>query len=555
MKRGGVISIWFFIGTSLLVNGILIFGASVYQLFNPPQQEVVLYRLHAGVWWGAILAIAERCIASTTRPARAVLERFQQFAELIMASKKNMTMGLIVGNRGFFPDHLAKTGREEMLQALQRAGFEVVALTPEQSKYGAVETHEEAKRCAELFRAKAGVIDGVVVTLPNFGDERAIADTLRLARLHVPVLIQATPDTPGKMGITHRRDSFCGKMSACNNLRQYGIPYSLTTVHTETPDSPEFTSDLAWFAAVCRIVNGLRNLRIGSLGARPTAFNTVRYSEKLLEASGISVETLDLSEVLGRISRMKDHDEAAVQKLQSIQKYVSTTDVPPAALLKMAKLGAVVDDWMKATDVQISAVQCWTSLEENLGVVPCTVMSMMSDSLLSSACEVDICGVLGMHALQLASETPSALLDWNNNYGSDPNKAVCFHCSNLPKHFFREVKMDYQAIIAGTVGKENTFGTCVGLVKSGAMSFARFSTDDVHGRIRGYSGSGRFTDDPLETFGGAGVVEIPHLQKLLRYICENGFEHHVAANFSSVAPALHEATTRYLGWDMYAHSA
>jgi L-fucose isomerase-like protein len=357
------------------------------------------------------------------------------------------------------------------------------------------------------------------------------------------------------MGITHRRDSFCGKMSACNNLRQYGIPYSLTTVHTETPDSPEFSSDLAWFAAVCRIVNGLRNLRIGSLGARPTAFNTVRYSEKLLEASGISVETLDLSEVLGRISRMKDSDEAAVRKLQAIQTYVSTSDVPQAALLKMAKLGAVVDDWMKATDVQISAVQCWTSLEENLGVVPCTVMSMMSDSLLSSACEVDICGVLGMHALQLASETPSALLDWNNNYGSDPNKAVCFHCSNLPKHFFREAKMDYQAIIAGTVGKENTFGTCVGLVKSGSMSFARFSTDDAHGKIRGYAGSGRFTDDPLETFGGAGVVEIPQLQKLLRYICENGFEHHVAANFSSVAYAVHEATTRYLGWDMYCHPA
>ncbi len=471
-----------------------------------------------------------------------------------MASKKRMTMGLIVGNRGFFPDHLAKTGREEMLQTLQNAGFDVVALTPEQSKYGAVETHEEAKRCAELFRSKDTAIDGVIVTLPNFGDERAIADTLRLTRLNVPVLIQATPDTPAKMGITHRRDSFCGKMSACNNLKQYGIPYSLTTLHTETPDSAEFARDLEWFAGVCRVVKGLRNLRIGALGARPTAFNTVRYSEKLLEASGISIETLDLSEVLGRISRMKDDDAAAVQKLQSIQKYVSTSNIPPAALLKMAKLGAVVDDWMKATDLQISAVQCWTSLEENLGVVPCTVMSMMSDSLLSSACEVDVCGVLGMHALQLASETPSALLDWNNNYGSDPNKAVCFHCSNLPKHFFREVKMDYQAIIAGTVGKENTFGTCVGLVKSGAMCFARFSTDDANGRIRGYTGSGRFTDDPLETFGGAGVVEIPGLQKLLRYICENGFEHHVAANFSSVAPAVHEAATRYLRWDMYAHA-
>jgi L-fucose isomerase-like protein len=472
-----------------------------------------------------------------------------------MASKRKMTMGLIVGNRGFFPDHLAKSGREDMLQVLQTAGIDVIALDPQQSKYGAVETHEEAKRCAELFRSKGDAVDGVIVTLPNFGDERAIADTLRLARLNVPVLIQATPDAPAKMGITHRRDSFCGKMSACNNLKQYGIPYSLTSLHTEALDSLEFANDLEWFAAVCRVVKGLHNLRIGAIGARPAAFNTVRYSEKLLEANGVSVETLDLSEVLGRISRMKDDDAAAQQKLQSIQTYVSTSGIPNAALLKMAKLGAVIDDWMKSTDVQISAVQCWTSLEENLGVVPCTLMSMMSDSLLSSACEVDVCGVLGMHALQLASETPSALLDWNNNYGNDPNKAVCFHCSNLPKHFFADVRMDFQEIIAGTVGKDNTFGTCVGRVKAGAMCFARFSTDDTTGQIRGYSGSGRFTDDPLETFGGAGVVEIPGLQKLLHYICENGFEHHVAANFSSVAPAVHEAATRYLGWQMYAHAA
>ena len=475
--------------------------------------------------------------------------------ETHMTKKRNMTMGLIVGNRGFFPDHLAKSGREEMIHVLQRAGMDVVVLAPEASKQGAVETYDEAQRCAELFRSKADAIDGVIVTLPNFGDERAIADSLRLSRLAVPVLVQATPDNAAKMTITHRRDSFCGKMSTCNNLRQYGIPYSLTTLHTENPDSPEFAKDLDWFAAVCRVVKGLRNLRIGSLGARPTAFNTVRYSEKLLETSGISVETLDLSEALGRIERLKDDDEAVSRKLESIRTYVITADIPQPALLKMAKLGAVIDEWMRATHLQVSAVQCWTSLEENLGVVPCTVMSMMSESLLSSACEVDVCGVLAMHALQLASESPSALLDWNNNYGNDPNKAVCFHCSNLPKSFFNNVKMDFQAIIAGTVGKDNTFGTCVGRVKAGPMSFARFSTDDVNGEIRGYSGEGRFTDDPLETFGGAGVVEIPRLQKLLHYVCENGFEHHVAANLSSVAPAIHEATSRYLGWNMYSHQA
>jgi L-fucose isomerase-like protein len=471
------------------------------------------------------------------------------------SAKRQMTLGMIVGNRGFFPDHLARSGHQEMRAALESAGVKVIALTEAESKFGAVETRQEARRCADLFKHHREAIDGVVITLPNFGDERAIADTLRMAGLAMPVLVQATPDTPGRMSIRDRRDSFCGKMSACNNLAQYGIPYSLTTLHTVMPQSADFRRDLEWFLSVCRVVKGLRRLRIGAIGARPTAFNTVRYSEKILEANGISVETIDLSEVLGRIARMNDDDPVAQHKLQSIRKYVSTQSIPDAALLKMSKLGAVIDGWMRDTEVAISAIQCWTSLEEYFGVVPCTVMSMMSNEGMSSACEVDIAGVVGMHALQLASETPSALLDWNNNYSDDPDKAVCFHCSNLPKHFFQDVRMDFQEIIAGTVGKENTFGTCVGRVKAGPMSFARFSTDDREGKIRGYVGEGTFTDDSLETFGGAGVVRIPHLQKLLRYICERGFEHHVSANFSTVAAAVHEAATRYLGWDMYWHRA
>jgi len=342
-------------------------------------------------------------------------------------------------------------------------------------------------------------------------------------------------------------------MSACNNLMQYGIPYSLTTLHTVRPDSKDFQSDLSWFAAVCRVANGMRDLRVGSIGARPAAFNTVRYSEKILESQGISVETVDLSEILGRIARLKDKDSKVEGKLAEIRKYVPSGGVPDSALIKMAKLGSVIDEWMKQTDVKISAVQCWTAMEEYFGVVPCTIMSMMSNNLIPSACEVDVCGTLSMYALALASETPSALLDWNNNYGDNPNKAVCFHCSNLPKHFFEEVRMDFQQIIAGTVGKENTFGTCVGKVKAGAMSFARFSTNDREGVVRGYVGEGAFTNDPLNTFGGAGVLEIPRMQSLLHYICETGFEHHVAANFSTVASATHEAATRYLGWQMYWH--
>jgi len=469
------------------------------------------------------------------------------------AKKRTMTFGIVVGNRGFFPDHLAKTGREEILSALQAVGAKAIVLGPEESKYGAVETYDESLRCAELFKKHADEMDGIIVTLPNFGEERGIVDAIRLSGLKVPVLVQATPDRSENMTIAVRRDSFCGKMSACNNMMQYGIKYSLTTLHTEAVDSAEFKADLEWFSAVCRIVKGLKNLKIGAIGARPTAFNTVRYSERIFETSGISVETLDLSEIFGRIHRMNDHDDMAQSKLAEIKGYVATHGIPDEALLKMAKLGAVIETWMKQTHCTISAVQCWTSMEEYFGVVPCTVMSMMSNDLIPSACEVDVPGVLSMYMLALASGTPSALLDWNNNYGSDPNKCVCFHCSNLPKHFFKDVKMDYQEIIAGTVGKLNTFGTCVGRVKAGAMSYARFSTDDRRGVIRGYTGPGKFTDDPLETFGGAGVAEIPQLQKLLKYICREAFEHHVAANFSDVSKAVHEAAVRYMGWESYYH--
>ncbi len=470
-----------------------------------------------------------------------------------MAAQRTMTFGIVVGNRGFFPDHLAKTGREEIIQVLEAAGAKPIVLGPEDSKYGAVETYVESQRCAELFKKHAEEIDGIIVTLPNFGEERGIVDAIRLSGLKVPVLVQATPDRSDNMTIAVRRDSFCGKMSCCNNMMQYGIKYSLTTLHTEAVSSPEFKADLEWFSAVCRIVKGLKNLKIGAIGARPSAFNTVRYSERILETNGISIEPIDLSEIFGRINRMKDQDDAAQAKLAAIKSYVSTAGIPDTALLKMAKLGAVIDGWMKQTNSTISAVQCWTSMEEFFGVVPCTIMSMMSNNLIPSACEVDVPGVLSMYMLALASETPSALLDWNNNYGTDPNKCVCFHCSNLPKHFFKDVRMDYQEIIAGTVGKENTFGTCVGKVKAGAMSYARYSTDDRRGVIRGYTGPGRFTDDPLETFGGAGVAEIPQLQKLLKYICHEGFEHHVAANFSEVSRAIHEAAVRYLGWESHYH--
>ena len=465
------------------------------------------------------------------------------------------TLGVIIGNRGFFPDILARDGREEVLRLLEQEGYGAVCLTPQDTKFGTVETYADAQKCADLFMQHRDKIAGILVSLPNFGDEKSVADTIRLAGLDVPVLLQAYPDEPGKMLMGGRRDSFCGKLSACNNLWQYGIKFTLTTLHTVAPASDSFKADLKSFAAACRVVKGLKNLRVGVIGARPAPFNTVRFSEKLMEHAGISVETIDLSEIFGRIGRLKDEDPKVEAKIASLKGYVSTRGVPAASLAKMAKFGVVVDNWMQANALAGTSLQCWTAIEEYFGVVPCTLMSLMSDNLLPSACETDMTGMIAMYALQLASGDPSAIVDWNNNYGDDPDKAMIFHCSNLPKHFFEDVKMDSHEILADVVGREKTFGTIVGKLKSGPLTYCRISTDDLRGRMRAYVGEGEITDDRPNSFGGYGVVRVPALQDLLQYLCREGYEHHVSINRSHYGRAIVEALQNYKGWEVYHHEA
>ncbi len=470
-------------------------------------------------------------------------------------ARRPVTLGVIVGNRNFFPKHLVSSGRQVILEVLNDAGIKTLITDENATNYGGLETLREAQLTAEFFRAHRDQIDGILVTLPNFGQEKAIANALKLADLNVPILIHAFPDDAANMTLADRRDSFCGKMSACNNLHQYGIPYTLTSLHTVDPRSDSFKADLQRFAAVCRVVRGLRSARIGAIGARPGDFNTVRYSEKLLERNGVSVETLDLSEIFGRIERLADDDSAVIAKRAEIQRYANTSDVPDLSLLRMSKLGVVMDTWIEDLSLDATAVQCWTSMEEYFGVVPCTIMSMASNRLNPSACETDVVGAVAMYAMALASGKPSALLDWNNNYGDDPDKAVVFHCSNLPKDVFvDEIPiMHYQEILAGTVGAENAYGAIYSRIRENPFTYLRVSTDDLNGKMMAYVGEGAFTHDPLETFGGYGVVHVPRFQELLAYICENGFEHHVAVNQTLIASAVYEALTKYLGWSVYYH--
>jgi L-fucose isomerase-like protein len=460
-------------------------------------------------------------------------------------------LGLMVGNRAGFPDVLVVEGRAALLRRLDELGVDVVAPDESLTRLGAVETWEDARRCASLFRAEAERIDGILVSLPNFGDEKGISDAIRLAGLDVPILVQAFPDDAENLAFGRRRDAFCGKVSVCNNLTQVGAPFSLTSVHTLDPADDEFRDDLGRFISTCRVVRGLRGARLGMVGTRPDAFRTVRFSEKLLEASAISVSVIDLSDIQGRVDRLADGDPRVARKLDDLRSYVTVQGVPVEPLIRMARFAVVLDGWVEDNGLRGVAIQCWDSMQHNFGFSACGIMSLMSDRLMPAACETDVTGLVSMYALKLASGTPSTLADWNNNYGRELDKCVFWHCGYFARTFVPDLVMGQHP----SPDLPNSWGTLHGKAASGALTFARITTDDVAGRIRAYVGEGRITDDPLDTYGTPAVVEIPGLQKLLRHICRGGFEHHVAMNRSLVADSVDDAFGNYMGWDVYRHGS
>lgn len=470
---------------------------------------------------------------------------------------KKVTFGLIVASRGFFNGELALGARRDLTAQLDKLGIGYHLLPVDATQNGAVETPEDVRKYAQLFDEKRHEIDGIVVVLPNFGDEIAVIETIQRSKLKVPILVQACNDEIDKVDLRGRRDAFCGKLSVCNNLYQYGITFSDTTSHTCDIGSDEFAGDLDRFARVCRTVKGLKNARIGSIGARTGAFQTVRYSEKILQASGITVVTVDLSEILGAAQAIKDDAPEVRAQLDAMASYGRIpAHIKKENIVKQAKLTLAVNRWIEANECDASAIQCWTSVQDNYGCATCLSMSMMSERLMPSACEVDVAGAISMYALALASGAPPALLDWNNNYGNAANKCVGTHCGNFPKSFLGvEPEISNLDVLGTTIGPEKCFGAVKGKVAPGPMTYFRISTDDLLGRVKAYVGEGQFTADPFAMDGGIAVIELPRMRELFTHLCKNGFEHHVAMVRGHHAAVVNEAVGEYMKWSLYNHTA
>lgn len=468
---------------------------------------------------------------------------------------KKICFGVIIGTRAYFNSALAKDVRKHLLKTLEEQGYDYVILPDDATPTGSssIETREDGLKVAEQFRAHRDEIDGIIISLPNFGFEIGIINAIQGADLNVPILVQACDDDNDKVDLDNRRDSFCGKISVCNNLYQYGIPFTDTKYHTYSIYSETFIEDLNKFAAICRVVNGLRHCRIGQIGTRPLGFNTCRASEKLLQRTGITVVPADLSELIFAAQRISDDDPDFKDKMISIPNYAKVPENYSDKVPFIAKFSVAVERWTIANECDALAIQCWDSLEQNYGCAACVTMSMLGNKLLPCACETDIAGAVSMYALTLASNQPSALMDWNNNFAEQRCKCVCTHCGNFPQGFIgnKDLKLAPLGVLGRTLGKVRTFGAVNAKVSSGEFTYFRISTDDPRGCIKSYLGEGTITDDPYGMDGCIAVTEVPNLQRLMKFICRNGFEHHVAACRGKVSDILRDAIENYLGWEIF----
>jgi L-fucose isomerase-like protein len=459
------------------------------------------------------------------------------------------TFALFFGNRGFFPASLQAEARVELPQVLQAAGHKVLMLDAEATRYGAVETHQEGQLFANFLQENRGKFDGVILSLPNFGDENGAVAALKEAG--VPIFIQAYPDEFDRMGPALRRDAFCGKLSIMDLFYQHNLEFTALKPHVVSPSGERFRANLDYFDRLCRVVKGFQNLVVGAIGARTTAFKTVRFDEVALQRVGVTVETFDLAGVLARVQSIDAESGAFKAKLDELKAYTTWDRVPDYALDTITRLGVTLDELIAEYDMDAIAIRCWIELQEQLGISPCVLMGLLNDTGTPAACEVDVLNAVAMAALSLASGRPATVLDWNNNYGKEDDKCILFHCGQVPSDLMTDKgRISDHLILANTVGENRGYGCIAGRIAPTDLTFGSMMTDA--GRVKVYLGDGRFTDDPIpdDFFGVAGVAEVDRLKDVLLHVGMNGYRHHVGVTPGKYVAPLKEALGKYLDFDV-----
>lgn len=384
-------------------------------------------------------------------------------------------------------------------------------------------------------------VDAMFAPHCNFGTEAAVA---KLGKIMGKPLLLWGPrdDAPLENGI-RTRDTQCGLFATSKILRRFGVPFTYIT--NSGLNGKIFERGFKNFLGAVSVKKTLNNLRIGMISTRPGDFWTVMANEgELLEKFGIEIVPLSLTEVItASRSFLKEKNRELKEFVEDVRvKKIDYTAVGEENLRKIGGLKIAMQKWMEAEDLSATAIQCWTALPEEYGIVPCFANSVLTDERMPVVCETDIHGAVTAAILQAANlgKTPIFFSDLTIRHPENDNAELLWHCGPFPYSLKAEdspASIERHAIMEGHYP-----GVASWKIRGGDITVARFDGDN--GKYSLLMGQGHGVDGPMTqgTYVWFGVKDWPLWEeKLIR----GPYVHHVAGIHGKFASVLYEAC-RYI---------
>jgi L-fucose isomerase-like protein len=386
----------------------------------------------------------------------------------------------------------------------------------------------DMKRILEKFKAEK--VDGLFIPHCNFGTEYVCA---RLAReLGVPVLLWGPRDErPDENGI-RLRDSQCGLFATGKVLRRFQVPFTYMT--NCRLNDPEFERGIRDFLRVCNVVKTFYHTRILQIAPRPFDFWTTMCNEgELLEKFNIQLSPIPMPELTKAIRIAKETDPAVKETMEFLREN-AILEVNEQELENIAALKVAMKNLASFYGCNAIAIQCWTALQDELGIMPCCANSLLTEEKIPVVCETDIHGAITSIMVQAAAmdEQPIFFADWTIRHPDNENAELLQHCGPWPFSIAQEKP---------TLGVPLAFdypGSVRALAKYGDVTLARFDGDN--GEYSLLLGHAKGVEGP---YCNATYlwVEVENLKRLEAKLVEGPYIHHCTGIYADVVPVLYEA--------------
>jgi len=413
-------------------------------------------------------------------------------------------------------------------------------LTP----HGAVNTLDQAEAVADYFLRER--VDAVVLCPLDFGDERSAAKVAE--RLRVPVLLYATKEPPAVDDASMQRvsDSYCGNLSMASGLYRRKLPFHYAGLFL--PDEEAFLRELETFVRAVAVVKALKGARIGQVGVRPPTFETVGYSEAaMIDKFGQNVIYTNFSDIVDRALALEATEPRVQEAIARLCAATDTITVGDTYLLNSARMEVALAEFWEANRLSGMAIQCWPSVQRQIGISMCALFGRLTERQMLTACETDVLGVLAMiasHRAALGSSLPH-FIDWTIQHRQDPNLLLAWHCGNAPVSLALPgcgVALRSRRDMKGEM-EVSAHDPMAGLfqfqVRPGTVTFCRLAEYDHAWKMLIATGRIEPSDEVLA--GTWSWVRVRDHAALYRTLVEEGFIHHASMIHGDYSEALLQA--------------